>query len=140
MYVDSSLKCIYFVFCINKINLHIGRTVWKNIPLLTTEKQVLLYNKHYNRWLYLKAPSHKGLDFLFSYGNQNQINVSPKTILCCWTDSIWGRVIDHMLALMKLIRPLVDPSWLETGSFPFSSGWITLANCLPSSTLQLQRI
>ena len=44
-----------------------------------------------------------------------------------------------MCDLMKLIKPLVDESWLSTGFEPASSGWMTLASCLPSSTLKVEQ-
>ena len=42
----------------------------------------------------------------------------------------------YMWDLMKLIRPFVELSWDETGPRDSSSGWIFLASCLPSSTLE----
>jgi hypothetical protein len=38
-------------------------------------------------------------------------------------------------AFMKLMRPFVDPSCDVTSPSASSSGWITFASCLPSSTL-----
>ena len=43
----------------------------------------------------------------------------------------------HFLCdLMKLMRLFVEASWEDTSPGLDNSGWITLANCLPSSTLQ----
>ena len=38
--------------------------------------------------------------------------------------------------LKWLIKPLVEASWLVTGSLDSNSLTMTLANCLPSSTLR----
>ncbi len=43
-------------------------------------------------------------------------------------------------ALMKLINPLVEPSWLLTASEPRSSGWMTFASSFPSSTLGWSKV
>lgn len=45
-------------------------------------------------------------------------------------------ILHVLFDFIKLIRPFVDESCELTGSAPPSSGWITLANCLPSSTLK----
>ena len=40
--------------------------------------------------------------------------------------------------LMKLMSPLVEASWEETGFLSFISGSMAFASCLPNSTLKIQ--
>ena len=63
------------------------------------------------------------------------VNLVVRFVVC----TILIHIFLYEWDFMKLISPLVDASWEDTGFLSFISGSMAFASCLPNSTLKVQK-